>query len=232
LIWSVDFHWYFHLYFWSLRRRICIPLSSTWVSSAVWQFENVCPERSYRLLSWDPSDDLSGASGAWKTHNSYGLSLDVEAQLLGNRLKFSFSLSGDLVDLECSLYLLRRQLRAKTIYACHLTSFKLPWLLSKLFVFFTINEFGCQLIILVNFLFCVPEPFVDLIFSQAKFIWKLCYWLTRGSSSFKLFVKIPKRVFLALRLASSTDYFFFLNIFLFKDFLLRPFFWNIFTFNF
>jgi hypothetical protein len=72
-----------------------------------------------------------------------------------------------LIDLESRLYLLWRKLGAEAVYPCHSTFFELPWFLvaAKLVVgfFFNIAQFGCQIIVLVNFFFCVPEPFVDLV---------------------------------------------------------------------
>jgi hypothetical protein len=105
------------------------------------------------------------------------------------------------VDFEGCFDLYGRQLLAKSISSVNFVIVSVHGLLLC-----TKNggtHFASQLGIFVNFLLCVPEPLVNLVFFETQFIGELGDLLSGGGLSLKIFVKLPKGVLLALRFAGS-----------------------------
>ena len=128
--------------------------------------------------------------------------LNVEAKRHGDRFKIGLLLTSVFVDFESSLDLLGRHALAFAIFTVDanalLGGLEVSARLSSHFLVTIHAHLPSKLGILIDLLFGVPEPLVDLVLLQVKLIRQVCDSLAVWSLAIQVLVHIPKSVLLAL----------------------------------
>ena len=174
-------------------------LSWTWsITTRHWQLHHAQIERylvwAERRRRIDLSHDLSSTGRWWLWNHLQGNSVDGQTQLICNAFEISFPFSSYLVYFQGCFDLLGSEPLSSTIFAIDTNAFLLffpclgvaaelisehSWVLSHL---------SRKNSIFFYLLFCIPEPFVDLIFFKIQFFREPSNFITSRCLSVKPFI--------------------------------------------